>query len=178
MELCDECNNSEKFQFYTEKVMRESIFVILHHFVSTLWFHKASNLHNKIARTHRASAIWGLWKMYKCLSIPNCTRKMMWLLINNIHEKILRWLSRRNACVSRNQRKIAPSIVPSRACAWFESKIFDWPSVSFFDHWPIRMLGLLPLFALNWLFSALFSKKDCTLLTNQNGEIFSGILLG
>ena len=33
--------------------------------------------------------------------------------------------------------------------AWFESKRFDWPSVSFFDPWPIRMLGLLPLFGLN-----------------------------
>jgi len=31
----------------------------------------------------------------------------------------------------------------------------DWPSVSFFDHWPITMLGLLPLFALNYLCSAL-----------------------
>ena len=27
-------------------------------------------------------------KIYKCLFIPNCTRKIMWLLINNIHEKI------------------------------------------------------------------------------------------
>ena len=27
-------------------------------------------------------------KIYKCLFIPNCTRKVMWLLINNIHEKI------------------------------------------------------------------------------------------
>ena len=27
-------------------------------------------------------------KSYKCLFIPNCTRKIMWLLINNIHEKI------------------------------------------------------------------------------------------
>ena len=35
-----------------------------------------------------SSAICGLWKIYKCLFIPNCTRKIMWLLINNIHEKI------------------------------------------------------------------------------------------
>ena len=33
--------------------------------------------------------------------------------------------------------------------ARFEGERFDWPSVSFFDHWPIGMLGLLPLFALN-----------------------------
>ena len=71
----------------------------------------------------------------------------MWLLINNIYEKISRWLSRRNARVSRNKGKIAPSIAPSRACAWFENKRFDWPSVSFSDHWPIRMLGLFALFS-------------------------------
>ena len=39
------------------------------------------------------------------------------------------------------------------------------------------MLGLFLLFALNYLFSALFSKKTALLLTNQNGEIFSCILL-
>ena len=72
--------------------------------------------------------------------------------------------------------KIAPSIAPSRACVCFENKIFYWPPVSFSDHWPIRMLGLLPLFALNYLFSALFYEKTALLLTNQNGEMFSCIL--
>ena len=43
---------------------------------------------NNIARTRRASTIWGLWKSHKCLFIPNCTRKILWLLINNIDEKI------------------------------------------------------------------------------------------
>ena len=88
---------------------------------------------NKIARVRRASAICGLWKIYKCSFIPNCTKKIMWLLINNICEKISRWLSRSNARVSRNQGKIAPSIAPSRGCAWFENKRFDWPSVSFWS---------------------------------------------
>ena len=41
------------------------------------------------------------------------------------------------------------------------------------------MLGLFLLFALNSFFSTLFSKKKTALLlTNQNGEIFSCILLG
>ena len=66
--------------------------------------------------------------------------------------------------------KVTPSIAPSRACAWFENKRFDWPSVSFFDHWPIRLLGLFPLFCTVF-------KKTALLLTNQNGEIFSCILL-
>ena len=48
-----------------------------------------------------------------------------------IDEKITRWLSRRNARVSRNQGKMAPWIAPSTACAWFENKRFDWPSLSF-----------------------------------------------
>ena len=68
--------------------------------------------------------------------------------------------------------------MPSRARMWFENKRFDWPSVSFFDHWPIRMLGLLPLYALNYFFSALFKKKlHCSYLADHNGETFSRILL-
>ena len=37
MELCDECNNCTKFQFYTENVFRDiPFFVISHHFMSIL----------------------------------------------------------------------------------------------------------------------------------------------
>ena len=36
MELCDECNNCTKFQFFTEKVLDIPFFVILHHFVSSM----------------------------------------------------------------------------------------------------------------------------------------------
>ena len=43
-----------------------------------------------------------------------------------------------------NQEKNCAIIVPSRARAWFENKRFDWLSVNFFVHWPIRMLALLP----------------------------------
>ena len=34
--------------------------------------------------TRRASAICSLWKIYECLFIPNCTRKIIWLLVHNI----------------------------------------------------------------------------------------------
>jgi len=61
------------------------------------------------------SAICSVWKIYERIFIPNSTRKIMWLLINNIHENNSRWLSRRNPRVSRNQGKITPSIAPSRA---------------------------------------------------------------
>ena len=46
---------------------------------------------NKIARARRASAICGLWKIYECWFIPNCPRKIMWLLVYNILAKI--WLA-------------------------------------------------------------------------------------
>ena len=45
-------------------------------------------------------------KIYKCF-IPNCTRKIMWLLNNNIHEKTSRRLSRRNARVSLSHHDYA-----------------------------------------------------------------------
>ena len=35
-----------------------------------------------------ASAICGLWKIFGCLFIPNCTRKIIWLLVNNIQVTI------------------------------------------------------------------------------------------
>ena len=43
---------------------------------------------DKIARARRASAIWGLWKISKCLFIPNCVRKIMWLLVSNTLTKV------------------------------------------------------------------------------------------
>ena len=46
MELCDEFNNCTKFQFYTEKAVRDiQSFVIGHHFVSTLRGYNLSTLH-------------------------------------------------------------------------------------------------------------------------------------
>ena len=31
--------------------------------------------------------LWSLKKINKCLFIPNCTRKIMWLRVNNLHGK-------------------------------------------------------------------------------------------
>ena len=42
---------------------------------------------NKSAQACRASTLCGLWKIYRCLFIPNCMRKIMWLPIINIHKK-------------------------------------------------------------------------------------------
>ena len=49
------------------------------------------------------------WKIYKCF-IPNCTRKIMWLLINNTHEKTSRRLTKRNARVLLNHHDYAINI--------------------------------------------------------------------
>ena len=43
---------------------------------------------DKIARARRASAIWSLWKISKCLFIPNYMRKIMWLLVSNTRTKL------------------------------------------------------------------------------------------
>ena len=47
---------------------------------------------NRSALALRARALCGLWKIYKCLFIPNCTRKIMWFLINKIHKKKLQFI--------------------------------------------------------------------------------------
>ena len=58
LELCDECNNCTKFQFYTEKVVRDiQFFVITHHFVSTLWHHNSSNLYKSKSWITRPSRV-------------------------------------------------------------------------------------------------------------------------
>ena len=104
---------------------------------------------------------FAFWKTHKCKLIPNWTRKTVWLPINNIHEKICvkdvsnfteSELSSQFCARAKPQviliitqsRKNCAIIAPSRARAWFENKIFDWLSVNFFLHWPIRMLALLP----------------------------------
>ena len=77
-----------------------------------------------------------------------------------IDEKSSRWLSRRNARVSGNQGKIAPWIAPSGACAWFENKRFDWPSVSF-SFATLLSINLISSFCTQFQLSALIS-SFCT----------------
>ena len=51
--------------------------------------------------------------------------------------------------------KIAPSVAPSRACAWFENKRFDWPSVSF-SFATFLSINLISSFCTQFRLSALF----------------------
>jgi len=83
-----------------------------------------------------------------------------WLLslINNVHEKIPRWLSRRNARVSPNQGKIAPS----RACAWFENKRFDWVWVSLIIDQSECLVCFLFLHWINSFLHCFWKKWHCS----------------
>ena len=53
-------------------------------------------------------------------------RKIMWLLINNIHEKIRVGLAEETHAYHAIREKLRHKIVPSKVHAWFESKRFDW----------------------------------------------------
>ena len=70
---------------------------IVNHMISSAIWDKLARVNfsktNQIAR--RASAICSLWKIYECWFIPNCTRKIMWLLVNNTLTKIVhrKWMS-------------------------------------------------------------------------------------
>jgi len=60
----------------------------------------------KIAWACRASAIWGLWKIYKCFNLFQTTQeKSCDYLLKIYMKKFWRWLSRRNAHISCNQGK-------------------------------------------------------------------------
>ena len=54
------------------------------------------------------------------------------------------------------REKFAPSIAPSRACAWFENKRFDWPSVSF-SFATFLSISLISSFCAQFQLSALIS---------------------
>ena len=66
-----------------------SIRIGSHMISSAMWNKEARapvhfSKNTKIAPARRASAIWGLWKICKCLFFPNWSRKFIWLLVNNI----------------------------------------------------------------------------------------------
>ena len=85
----------------------------------------------------------------------------MWLLINNIHEKIWRWF--------KPKKRKRTDAIREKLCHQLRHP------VSFFNRWPIRMLGLFPLF--HWSNSFLHCyKKNCTALNQSEWRNFSYIL--
>ena len=68
-------------------------------------------------------------------------------------------------------RRHCAIIAPSRVRARFENKRFDWLSVNFFVHWPIRMLTLLPFCIQLPLFCTVLG-KTAVFSANQNLNCF------
>ena len=46
------------------------------------------NFSIQTAQALRANAIFSLWKVHECWYIPNCLRKIMWLLVNDIQANV------------------------------------------------------------------------------------------
>ena len=61
------------------------------HMISSAIWDKSARLNfsraNQFAQACRVSAICSLWKIYEYWFIPNWTRKIMWLFVNNKHKK-------------------------------------------------------------------------------------------
>ena len=178
-----ECNLSYGFEFNLE-------------LICTSEFFKKLKLHEPLRRVNFA-----FWKTHKCKLIPNWTRTTVWLLINNINMKKMAWrmfwtVFKNGVIVVSNCfelvtlfsvlcarltsgnfnyhaiRKNCAIIAPSRARAWFENKKFDWLSVNFFVHWPIRMLALLPFFCIQLPLFCIVLRKNCTVLSQSDSSNF------
>ena len=88
-----------------------------------------------------SSSVCGLWKINKCLFIPNCTRKIMWLRVNNIHGKIRDRLSKLSISKARVSsakifQKLKDRLNSSRNCSVCVRITFDEMKSSFarFNH--------------------------------------------
>ena len=83
--------SKQRLIFYQVLFTHQNVISIGNHMISSAIWDKSARVNfskaNQIARARRASAICGLWKIYECWFIPNCTREIMWLLVNNIHAK-------------------------------------------------------------------------------------------
>ena len=122
-----------------------------------------------------ASAIWGLWRIYKCLFIPNCMRKIMWLIMNNKHEKNLGWLKQKKRTrITQSGRNCAiqGTHLIRKQKIWLAIYAFLW-SLSNQNGWFVTSFCTELT-----LFCTVYKKKSALLLTNRNGEIFSCISLG
>ena len=123
----------------------------------------------KIARARRASVICSLWKICECLFIPNCTRKIIWLLVNNIQVTIsvtLRYFTWQTKATSYfiwhvNSSVKIHSLSPSHV----------WKLRSFFELWKA-------VFTHSWILKNLTTKQrknslacglDATFFSNGSG---------
>ena len=88
--------------------------------------------------------------------------------MHDIHVKIRDVKQKKRMRITQSGKNCAKN-APSRARAWFENKRFDWLSVNFFVHWPVRMLALLPFFAFNYVE---LCWKNCIVLSQSESSNF------
>ena len=118
---------------------------------------------------------FGVWKIYKCIFIPNCTRKIMWLLIDWKNFEMVKQKKRTRITQSGKNCAINCAIQGVRLIweqkIWLAICEFLW-SLTNQNAWFVTSFctQLTP-------FCNVF-KKTALLLTNQSGEMVSCILLG
>ena len=98
----------------------------------------------KISRARRASAICSLWKNSQVLIYSKLHEKNHVITFLIIYMKKFEMVKQKKPTRITQSGTNCTIIAPSRARAWFENNRFDWLSVNFFVHWPIKMLALLP----------------------------------
>ena len=123
---------------------------------STIWnksaqvhFFRLTKLHEPVGQVQFV----GDEKIYECLFIPNCTRKIILLpAVNNICEKISRWLSRRNTRILRNQGKSVPSLIWKQKIwlAICEFLFRDFPVYQFKPGLHGNFFGTVPVWIWPW----------------------------
>ena len=88
--LSHKCEPGWSTKHTTEKKIPDEPLSIGNQMISSAIWNTEINYNRlqKISRARRASAICSLWKIYDCLFISNCTRKIVWLHVNNVQVTI------------------------------------------------------------------------------------------
>ena len=158
------------------------------------YFQRLTKLHESVGRVQFVV----FEKIYECLFIPNCTRKIIWLPANNIHEKISpRWLMKKfrdgwaegthayHAIREKLRHELRP---PGHALVLKTNDLIGhlWVSLSrlsFVNQFNFKILHTISTSCTNFVFlhSKNFKFLHCLglidmLSANEHGEIFSCIL--
>ena len=144
------------------------IICIGNHMISSAIWNKWARVNfsktNKIARARRASAIWGLWKIYKWLFQIAQEKSCDYLVTTNIHEKFRDGLAEETHAYHTIREKLRH---PGRA--------LDLKAKDLIGHLWVSLIidkseCLVCFLFLHWINSFLHClKKTALLLTNQKG---------
>ena len=77
-------------------------FVLVNHMISSAIWNKKAQVN--FSKTNK---IWGLWKIYKCLFIPNCTKSILWLLNNMYIKKFKMVKQNKRTCITQSGKNYA-----------------------------------------------------------------------